>query len=167
MDSSELPLRDWHEPTAVGWWPPAPAWWILMISSIFLLAAGLWLWRHLTRVTVRKLARKEMECLKQAPELSDSDRVQQLSILIRRVCLSVYPRSEIARLTGKEWLQLLDKTLDEPSFSEGPGKVLIDAPYRKDAGVDCESLFKLCERWIETLPESTAARFGSKSKTVG
>ncbi|MCI0667112.1 MAG: DUF4381 domain-containing protein, partial [Methylococcaceae bacterium] len=71
---------------------------------------------------------------------------------------------EIARLTGKDWLQFLEKTLDEPAFSEGPGKALIDAPYRQDARVDCDPLFSLCERWIESLPE---IRFDSNLNKAG
>ncbi|MGH8560167.1 MAG: DUF4381 domain-containing protein [Methylococcales bacterium] len=164
MDPSKLPLRDWHGPEAVGWWPPAPGWWIVLFAAILLGFAVVWLWRRLTRTSVKKLARKEFKCLRLNPDLSDTDRVRQLSILIRRICLSIYPRAEIAGLTGMNWLLILDKTLDEPSFSEGPGKVLLDAPYRRDAELDYESLFSLCERWIETLPESTATRFGSNSK---
>lgn len=167
VDPTQLPLRDWHAPPAVGWWPLAPGWWILLISSILLLAVAVWLWRRMTRPSVKKLARKEIESLKYAQDLSDSDRTRELSVLIRRICLSVYPRPTIARLTGREWLKFLDQTLDEPSFSEGPGKVLIDAPYRQNADVDFESLLALCERWIEALPNTTAPGTFFRSKTAG
>ncbi|MCI0653858.1 MAG: DUF4381 domain-containing protein, partial [Methylococcaceae bacterium] len=112
-----LPLRDWRGPEAVGWWPPAPGWWVVLFSTILLAIAAGWLWRRLTRPSVKKLARKEFKCLKLNPDLSDSDRVRQLSILIRRICLSIYPRSESASLTGRNWLLFLEKTLDEASFS--------------------------------------------------
>ena len=113
--------------------------------------------QRLTRPSVKKLAKKELEQLNRVPDLSDSERVRQLSILIRRICISLYPRAETARLTGKVWLRFLDKPLGDTSFSEGAGKMLIDAPYRRDADLDSDSLFSLCERWIDALPVTTAS----------
>ncbi len=164
MDPSQLPLRDWHNPAAVGWWPIAPGWWIVLAFSLLLLAAAIWLWRRLTRPTVKKIAKNELKRLGSNPNLSDSDRIRQLSILLRRICVSIYPRSETARLTGKDWLRFLERTLDEPAFSEGPGSVLVDAPYRRDVKIDHDPLFLLCERWVESLPETP---FDSKSSTAG
>ena len=37
MDQNALPLRDLHLPDAIGWWPPAPGWWVLFVLA---LAAG-------------------------------------------------------------------------------------------------------------------------------
>ncbi|MGH8476908.1 MAG: DUF4381 domain-containing protein [Methylococcales bacterium] len=161
MNPSELPLRNWHNPQSVSWWPPAPGWWIVSGSLILFSIMVFWLWRRTTRPSVKKLARKEFKSIRVNPDLSDSDRVRQLSMLIRRICLSLYPRAEVAALTGRNWLLFLEKSFDEPSFSEGPGKVLLDAPYRPDAELDFKPLFSLCERWIERLPERTVSRLKS------
>ena len=166
MNYSELPLRDWHHPGAVTWWPPAAGWWILATFTILILFAVGWFWRRKSRPKVKKLATKQLERLRQDPNLSDSDRVRNLSILIRRICLTVYPRSEAARLTGGEWLRFLDRNLDEPCFSEGAGKVLADAPYRRNIEVDSDALFALCERWIESLPDANARRLVPDSTKV-
>ncbi|MGH8222486.1 MAG: DUF4381 family protein, partial [Woeseiaceae bacterium] len=40
MDPQQIPLRDLHLPEAVGWWPPAPGWWLLIALAV---AALLWL----------------------------------------------------------------------------------------------------------------------------
>jgi Domain of unknown function (DUF4381) len=134
--------------------------------SIVILAMAAWWWRRMTQPKVKKLARKELDRLRCDLELSNTDRVRQLSILLRRVCLSVYPRSETAWLTGNDWLRRLDETLDEPCFTEGPGRVLIDAPYQRNPEIDFEPLFALCERWIESLPETNEAPRISKSGSV-
>jgi Domain of unknown function (DUF4381) len=162
MNPADLPLRDFHLPAPIGWWPLAPGWWALLSIGISILALSVWLWRRSKRPTVKKLAKRELCRLKIDPALSDTDRIRQLSILIRRICLSTYPRVESARLTGRDWLAFLDKILDERAFSEGPGKVLIDAPYRPDVEVDPEPLFRLCERWIDALPETAGPRTAAK-----
>jgi Domain of unknown function (DUF4381) len=164
MDPTQLPLRDWHAPPPVGWWPIAPGWWIVLVSSLLFLALAIWLWRRLMRPTVKRIAKKELKRLRSDPNLSDSDRIRQLSILLRRICVSLYPRAETARLTGMDWLRFLERTLDEPLFSEGPGSVLVDAPYRRDVTIDHGPLFSLCERWIESLPE---APFDPKPRKAG
>lgn len=156
MDPTQIPLKDWHYPEAITWWPIAPGWWMLFCLAVFLLAAWFYLrWRRL-RPSVKKIARKELASLRTDPDLSASDRIRKLSILIRRIALSVYPRSEAAKLTGVEWLRFLDQGLADRAFSEGAGKILIDAPYRKTAEFEQEAIFALCERWIESLPNTSA-----------
>ena len=40
------------------------------------------------------------------------------------------PRSEVASLHGEPWLEWLDHDLPEPRFSKGPGRSLLELPYR-------------------------------------
>ena len=30
MDPEQIPLRDLHLPEAIGWWPLAPGWWVVI-----------------------------------------------------------------------------------------------------------------------------------------
>ena len=153
MDPAQIPLRDWHYPEPIAWWPPAPGWWIVLGSLVFFLIGVLW-WRwYQSRPNVKKIAKAELESLRLDSNLSALDRVIQLSMLMRRIALSVYPRTEAAKLTGTEWLRLLDRSLADRPFSEGPGRILVDAPYQKNAEYDQDAIFALCDRWIESLPE--------------
>jgi len=44
--------------------------------------------------------------------------------------LAYAPRAEVAGLTGDAWLAWLDRDLDEPRFRDGPGRKLLELPYR-------------------------------------
>lgn len=157
MDPTKLPLRDFHLPNPIGWWPVAPGWWILLFSGVLLVVFSAWLWKRFNSFSLKKLAKKELKDLRRMPDLSNSERIKQLSVLIRRVCISLYPRSTAARLTGNEWLKFLEQPLGDESFSHGVGRVLIDAPYQRDRDIDSDSLFSLCERWIDALPDKKVA----------
>ena len=156
MDSASLPLRDFHLPPPVGWWPSGPGWWIVFLLAIAGASMVIWCRKRFTGLRIKKQAMRELVELKKTPGLSDSERIGLLSALIRRVCLSYYPRAGVAALTGKEWLRFLDQPLGDSSFSTGPGLALLDVPYRQDTDVKPGRLFALFERWIEALPRRVA-----------
>jgi len=150
----DLPLRDIHLPEPISWWPPAPGWWILLIvvpTLAFLLA---WLWRWLRRKTPRKLALQELESIVQGGQ-DAQEKVRRIAILLRRTALSVYPREEVAGLAGEAWLAFLDGPLQDKGFSAGAGRLLIEAPYRREAQADVEGLAGLCRAWIKSLPRAS------------
>jgi hypothetical protein len=134
MGPEQIPLRDLHLPEAIGWWPPAPGWWLL----VALLLAGLImvLRRALaarTRGTARRYALKELDRLTAEFE-RHHDAVAfaaGLSALLRRTMLAYAPRLEVAGLTGDEWLAWLDRDLDEPRFQTAAGRKLLELPYRR------------------------------------
>ena len=143
-------LRDIHLPAPVSWWPPAPGWWVLLLLA--LIAAGLvylfYLHRHRNRW--RHIALAELEHLRgETPDRL----LPELSMLLRRVAISRFPRHDVASLTGDAWLAFLDRALgDGAAFQSGAGKILLSGPYANRADVDAESLLALCERWIKRLP---------------
>lgn len=144
----DLPLRDLHLPAPIGWWPLAPGWWLLAVTVLLMLgSAGLWL-RRRRRLRPIRLALSELDALKRDLAATPAERLQRLSILLRRVALTLYPREETASLTGAAWLRWLDAGLGTPGFSEGPGRVLAEAPYRRLSEPVAEELFRLCRDWL-------------------
>jgi hypothetical protein len=148
-----LPLRDIHLPAPIGWWPPAPGWWLLAFGIPLLLALLVWLWRFLRRKTAKKLALQQLDAIIRS-DANEREKIQQLGALLRRVCLSLYPRAQVAGLVGAEWLAFLDQasTVKGNQFSAGIGRCLLDAPYRREAPADTDALFALCKEWIKRLP---------------
>jgi hypothetical protein len=134
MDPSEIPIRDLHLPEAIGWWPLAPGWWVLIALAAALLFVLL---RRLGRAHARGAARRhalrqlEMYSKEYLKHLDGVLFGTQLSELVRRTMLAYAPRSEVAGLTGEDWLAWLDKDLDRSHFAAGDGRLLIEWPYRE------------------------------------
>ena len=151
----QLPLRDIHLPGPLSWWPPAPGWWILVMLFIIGTILGvlfLLYWRRRNRV--RRVSLKGIDAIQEAFHVhKDSMRlVQELSILLRRVCVSRFPRPDVASLTGAEWAAFLDRNLDGKLFTEGSGKVLMTEPYRMHPDINADALLSCCRTWIVALP---------------
>jgi hypothetical protein len=133
MSPEQIPLRDLHLPEAINWWPLAPGWWLLMgialIGLGFLIRA--WL-RRRARGAARRFALRQLDAIvEQYDEHKDPVAFgANLSELLRRAMLAYAPRQDIAGLTGEEWLQWLDRDLAQPVFSSGPGRQILDLPYR-------------------------------------
>ena len=153
MDPNQLPLRDIHLPEAIGWWPLAPGWWILLVVFITGIIGLVFLWRKLTGKTVKKIARLELASLRNNMKLTTLEKVQALSVLLRRVCISSFPRNQAASLTGAAWLKFLDSHSKGQNFTQGAGKILVEAPYTRNINVDIECIFELCHDWIDNLPK--------------
>lgn len=143
-------LRDIHLPPAVDAWPPAPGWWLLALAAVVVLVAAIvWLVRHWRTGRYRRLAVDELRSLQAAwrQHQDDGTFVTGVSLLLKRVALSAWPRADVAGLTGEAWVRFLDDTLGTHEFSMGPGQVLIHGPYQRNAEAD-PTLPALVERWI-------------------
>lgn len=156
MDSLpiDLPLKDIHVPPPVGWWPPAPGWWFLPLLTAAVGYAVFRLWQRRKRPNIRKLGLRELARLESDSSLAPIQKVQQISILLRRIALSVYSREQVAGLSGREWLAWLDGLLADGRFSSGPGQVLADAPFRAELlqPAQIDALFLLCRDWLQRIP---------------
>ena len=133
MDPSQLPLRDLHLPAEIGWWPLAPGWWLL----IALLAGGFALllyrgWLRFLHNRPRRAALRKLSGVRGAFE-HGADPVElatEISQILRRAMLAYAPRADVAGLTGSRWLRWLDRGLEQPLFSQGPGQLVESLPYR-------------------------------------
>lgn len=145
-----LTLKDIHLPETIGWWPPAPGWWLLPLALIALFVTVRYAYRRLTQKTAVKSAQKLLTALRQQP-LEPEQTLQALSALLRRAAITLDSRKQVASLYGQAWLEYLDSNLPDAPFSQGIGRCLADAHYRPvlQDDIDVNALFTLCERWLK------------------
>lgn len=147
----QLPLKDIHLPEAVGFWPPAPGWWLLAILLPAMIASAFYLYKRYRRKAALRIAAKLLAAVRGDNDSERLQRLAALSALLRRVAMTTAPRAEVAGLRGQAWLQYLDGEFADKPFSQGVGRCLADAQYRQTVpdDIDMEVLFKLCERWLK------------------
>ena len=161
--TTELELRDIHLPDAVSWWPPAPGWWIIASLLLLTLLLGYLARKYYRSKALQRQIVAEIEAIKNdfQSHKNTYTLIQSLSILLRRSCISFYPRHETAGLTGGDWLRYLDDTYPEKSssthlpFQQGVGKILASAPYMAEQSsidIDANALLELCEKWLQAQP---------------
>lgn len=157
-------LRDIHVPEAPGWWPPAPGWWLLAVAVLVL--AGWLIWRarraqRRRRPLVRARALyEELHRRFQRGELTTRQYLDQSNELIKRALIHGLGEVEARRASGRQWLELLDRHLGEPAFTQGPGRLLGNERFRPHLAddVDAESLHPLVKRLLGALTPDAGAR---------
>lgn len=148
----ELPLKDIHIPTdTLSFWPLAPGWWIVGVLLPLLCFLSIIVYKYFKQTNAIKSARKLLFKLKNDKNAEKLQILIAISVLIRRVAISTAPREQVAGLNGLAWLAYLDRSFKDAPFSQGVGRCLADAQYRKnlDSDFDIEDLFKLCDRWLK------------------
>jgi hypothetical protein len=121
------------------------------------------LWRvRRSRTAPARAARAELGALR--ARLADGSDGRQfaaaVSVLLRRLALVRFPPDQVAGLAGAQWLAFLDRTGGGGGFTQGPGRLLAEVPYRPAGEGDSPSgapsatsaelkgLADLADRWI-------------------
>lgn len=145
-------LRDIHLPAKVSMWPLAYGWYLTAILGVIALYL---LWRggkhYLDTTLPKRRALSTLAKLRQDYQ-QHHDAVllaKQLSTLLRRVALTLSERQYVAGLQGEAWLAFLDQSGSTTQFSQGAGRMLIDAPYQAHANYAVEDVLKLVKVWLK------------------
>jgi len=168
MEAAEDPLAqlaDIHLPGEVSFWPPAPGWWmlagLLLLSLVLVgryyyqqgqirrrLNSALYELDQVYRTWQEKAQLDESQLDKKARNQAGLDLLYGFNTILKRVALVYYPQTDVAKLTGTNWLRFLDAADQGTDFSEGAGKVLSDGTYRPVFSADGDALHALTRQWI-------------------
>lgn len=175
MNTNAVSLDRLHDiivPGPVPWWPPAPGWyWVLgfvLVLILVLAVRGFIRWQHnrYRREALAELVR--LEHLWTTASNRDSV-VLALSELLKRTALTVFPREQVATLTGLEWFEFLDQTGRGTAFANGLGATLENAIYdpRNASALDkqkFEELTLTVHHWIKYHQTDPKQKDAKKTK---
>jgi hypothetical protein len=149
MAMSDIPLHPMQLPAPVGWWPMAPGWWLLIIVSVIGIV-GLVLWLRRRYADPRRYALAELEQIKQRYQDAEgtSAVVASCNILLKRTALTLFPRHNVAALSGDAWLAFLMQ--NSKGCQQDSLQCLADGPYRPSIECDAPDLFSGCRQWLKT-----------------
>ena len=86
MNPEELALRDIHLPAPVGWWPPAPGWWLLAGLMLAVIIWLFWRWQQQRRSEQGlELALSELERLQGMHGKNTKELLQELFARVDRL----------------------------------------------------------------------------------
>ena len=168
-----------HLPEPISWWPIAPGWWMIF-ASILLIIIVVFISRKIyISKQLKRDIKAELENIKQQFQQTQnkSQLAKSLSILLRRASISYYPKTDIAGLTGDNWLSYLDdsnaNSSADKSFRSDIGKVLLSAPYLPDHTLsnnsrldfDAQRLIRLCESWLQSPHKKTLREQALRGQT--
>jgi len=125
-------LHDIVVPRPVPLWPPAPAWyWVIgfLLLVVLVLVLALFLYWQRNRYRREALALWRQECHSLNDPATRGPGLVRLAELLKRTALSVFPRDQVAGLTGTAWFGFLDRTASGSAFTSSDGKPLEDAAY--------------------------------------
>ncbi|MDH3761952.1 MAG: DUF4381 domain-containing protein [Gammaproteobacteria bacterium] len=145
-----LELKDISPPVEPGWWLIAPGYMILLaLIAVLFLVGWIAMRRHhsLRSYTAARLALRDIRG-RQAKSENSLLIARELAQWLKQVALIAFPESRLEGMTGSDWLQFLDNSIDDDSFSQGVGAVFADAVYQRSAQPDTAQLISLCERWL-------------------
>ncbi len=120
---------------------PQTAGWIVL-AVLLVLAIAWFAWRALRRWRANAYRRAALGELAAA-----GDDPAAIAAILRRTALAAWPREQVAALTGQDWLRFLDRT-GGGGFAEGPGSLLLTAPYRAHQVPSDPGLKDLAVRWV-------------------
>jgi hypothetical protein len=129
-------LRDIHLPPPVSLWPLAPGWWGL--AALIVIATAALAWElHRRRVSVRRLALRELAALESnfGAQLDRVELAVSLTTLLRRVALARRARAEVASLHGEPWIAFLTQGSQRRGVSPDVVRELIQTAYRGERAI--------------------------------
>ncbi len=132
------------EPDVVGFWPPAPGWWLIgLLALAMMLMMSVWIWRRLPHTRWRLL--KQIKQIQSDAELSESARVQASLREMKRAWTELNSDSSVAALSASDWVHFLNSKSVKGQLPEPPN------PYHPQCDSNQAKIyFQALKPWIRS-----------------
>ncbi len=151
--SGSFDIRDIQLPDDILWWPPTALSVLSLLLVVSLIVFILWLFFRYRKKRVLHFATRRLNKLhkRYQNDFDASGFAREVSVLLKRIYMTVDKTKLVAGLSGKKWLAVLDDGFEDQPFTTGIGQILESAPYQKKADFNVQLLYSLCQRRIESL----------------
>lgn len=146
-------LKDIHLPEPIGIFPLATGWWVVIVTTLLVLATGIFF--LIKRYKQNSAKRRALALLKRYEtdyhtQQNPIKSCALVSELLKRVALVYYPREQVAALSGQHWITFLNQTSKALDFSTMQF-YLTELPYqtqRPTENASLNPLFEIARQWI-------------------
>ncbi len=154
MDQDQLlsQLRDAHAPDAIGHWPVAPGWWILLILALTCIICLVYFCHRKWSSTIwKRQALKELSVI-QTRYLTEptSSNLTLLNQLLKRSICSARNTHNYLQVTGSQWAELLASVpnVKDPVLRQQDIEILSQGIYEAQTEKLDKAAFHRIEKWI-------------------
>ena len=155
--ASLINLNDIVLPADISWWPLATGWYILF--ALLFLVLGWLCFRLLRRWINNRYRRDALQQLQslvialENPAKRDTS-LRQIPTLLKRTALSFYPRTQVASLSGNDWIEFLNSSTEQPAFTAATTTTMQKIAYSNNSLSEIgptatEDLISACRLWIK------------------
>lgn len=165
-------LKDIHLPAPEAWWHVPWGVWLLLGCGCLLVLLMAWAWRPLQqRYHAKKHKQARQDAIRQEIQQIEQDfeqtgdalsMVVAISILLRRVSITLFKDAQVEGLIQSQWLAFLDRQWKKKDPKDGfsadnIGSLLSTAAYRKNLDEalqkDAVILLNLSKRWLHEVAD--------------
>lgn len=119
-------------PTAISWWPQTAGW--LWLGALLVGLISYRAWKVLSSWHRNRYRREAAARLRRLAEAGAGKAlVADINRLLKLTALAAYSRDQVARLSGQEWVNFLNRQCPTPPFSAEQGQLLALATYSGEA----------------------------------
>src|SRR4051794_5883780 len=103
-------LRDIHYPESISWWPPAWGWYLLFLLSMVMVIALIYLYKLYKQKKPKRFALSYLQNLYKTYQHTNNsvEIASEISLVLKQVALHYYPREQVGKLQGEDWLAFLE-----------------------------------------------------------